>query len=52
MLLITLLERGIEGDKAVLADDPTAANEGYRDCCSIFGITCQKDDSSCAASVD
>ena len=43
--------RGIEGDKAVLGDDPMATKEGYTDCCGMLGITCQKDDSSCAASV-
>ena len=48
---MTLLERGIDGDMAVLREVHTAANEGYNDCCGIFGITCQKDDSSCAASV-
>ena len=52
MSLITLLVRGIEGDKAVLDDDPIATDEGYNDCCGIFGITSQKDDSSCAASVN
>ena len=51
MLLMTLLERGIEGDMAVLSEVPTATNEGYNKCCGIFGITCQKDDSSFAASV-
>ena len=51
MLLITLLEIGIEGDMAVLGDDPITTNEGYNDCCGIFGITCQKYNSSCAVSV-
>ena len=49
--LITLLVRGIEGDKAVLGDDPMAAREGYSDCCGMLGITCWKDYSSCVASV-
>ena len=43
--------RGIEGDKAVLGDDPMAVREGYSDCCGMLGITCWKDDSSCVASV-
>ena len=43
--------RGIEGDRAVLGDDPIAARDGYSDCCSMLGITCLKDDSSCVASV-
>ena len=48
----TSSRRGIEADKAVLGDDLIATNEGYSDCCGIFGITCQKDDSSCVVSVD
>ena len=28
---MTLLERGIEGDMAVLIEVPTAANDGYND---------------------
>ena len=48
---MTLLERGNGGDMAVLIKVPIAANDGYNDCCDIFGITCQKEDSSCVASV-
>ena len=51
MLLMALLERGIEGDMAVLSEVLIATNEGYNDCCGIFGISYQKDDSSCVASV-
>ena len=40
------------GDKAVLGDDPMVAKEGYSDCCGMLGITCQKDNSSCVASVN
>ena len=35
----------------MLGDDPIAAREGYRDCCGMLGITCQKDNLSCVASV-
>ena len=47
MSLMTLLERGIEGDLVVLIEVPFVANDGYNDCCDIFGITCQKEDSFC-----
>ena len=49
--LITLLERGIGGNMAVLIEVPIAANDGYNNCCDLFGITCQNEDSFCAASV-
>ena len=51
MSLMTLLERGIDGDIVVFTEVTIATNDGYNDCCDIFGITCQKEDSSCAASV-
>ena len=51
MLLMTLLERSIWGDMAMLIEVPIATNDEYNDCCNIFGITCQGEDSSCVASV-
>ena len=51
MYLITLLEKGINGATDVFIDVPIATNEGYNDCCGIFGITCLYEGSSCAASV-
>ena len=48
---MTPLERDIGDDMAVLIEVPIAANNGYNDCCNIFRITCQKEDSSCVASV-
>ena len=51
MSLMTLLEKGIDGDTNVFIEVPIAANDGYNDCCDMFGITCQKEDSSCVASV-
>ena len=36
---------------AMLIEVPIATNEGYNNCCDIFGITCQKEDSSCVVSV-
>ena len=37
---MTLLEKEIKGDIAVFNEVPTADNDGYNDCCDIFGITC------------
>ena len=51
MSLMTLLEKGIDGDRDVFIEVPIAASHGYNDCYDMFGITCQKEDSSCAASV-
>ena len=48
---MTLLEKGIDGDTDVFIELPIVTNDGYNDCCDILGITCQKEDSSCAASV-
>ena len=39
------------GIQNVFIEVPIAANDGYNDCCDMFGITCQKEDSSCVASV-
>ena len=51
MSLITLLEKGIDGDMDVFTVVPIVTNDGYNDCCDMFEITCQKGDSFCAASV-
>ena len=51
MSLMTLLEKGIDWDMDVFIEVPIATNGGYNDCCDMFGVTCQKGDSSCAASV-
>ena len=40
MSFMTHLEEGIGGDTAVFKLVPSAANEGYNDCCSMLGITC------------
>ena len=49
--LMTLLEKGIDGDMDESIEVPIAVNDGYNEYCDIFGITCQNVDSSCAASV-
>ena len=51
MSLMTHLEKGIDEDMDVFIEVPIAANGGYNDCCDMFGITCQKEDLPCAASV-
>ena len=48
---MTLLEKGIDGDMDVFIEVPIAASDGYNDSCDMFGITCQKEDSSYVASV-
>ena len=40
MSLMTLLEKGIDGDTDVFIVVPIATNDGYNDCCDKFGITC------------
>ena len=38
--VMTLLGKGIGRDTAVFMLVPSAANEGYKDCCGMFGIAC------------
>ena len=40
MSLMTLLEKGIDGDMDVFIVVSIAANGGYNGCCDKFGITC------------